>query len=82
MLEIFLRMKEENCYKQISVSNFWSTNYIEYNTLSVAECRNKIRPYLKDVINNFKKSDARKIYWTISINFISSTDNDEECAIH
>ena len=62
MLEIFLRMKEENCYKQISVSNFWSTNYIEYNTLSVAEYRNKIRPYLKDVINNFKKSDARKIY--------------------
>ena len=62
MLEIFLRMKEENCYKQIRVSNFWSTNYIEYNTLSVAEYRNKIRPYLKDVINNFKKSDARKIY--------------------
>ena len=28
-------MKEENCYKQIRVSNFWSTNYIEYNTFQL-----------------------------------------------
>ena len=29
--------------------------------LSVEEYLNKIRPYLKDIINNLKKSDTRKI---------------------
>ena len=51
-------------YKLVSVINFWSNNYIEYEnnsnrnkTLSLEEYLNKIRPYLKDIINNLKKSD-------------------------
>ena len=59
---------EENCYKPLIVSNCWSNNYIEYKrngdrnkTLSVEECLNKIRPYLKDIINNLKRSDTWKI---------------------
>ena len=46
----------------VRVSNFWSKNYIECKsnddrnkTLSVEEYLNKIRPYLKDIINNLKK---------------------------
>ena len=39
---------------------------------------NEITPYLKDIINNLKKSDTWKIQLTIAINFISSKDNDEE----
>ena len=46
------------------MSNFWIKNYIEYKsigdrnkTLSVEECLNKIRSYLKDIISNLKKSD-------------------------
>ena len=81
--------KEENCYKPARVNNFWSNNYIEYEnndnrnkTLSVEEYLNKIRPYLKDIINNLKKSDTWKIQLTIAYNFISSTDNDEECVMH
>ena len=35
------------------------------------------RPYLKDIINNLKKSDAR-----IANNFISSIDNDKEHVVH
>ena len=57
--------EEKNYYKPVSVSNFWSNfwsnNYIEYesnndrnNTLSVEEYLNKIRPYLKDIINYLK----------------------------
>ena len=46
------------------------------------EYLNKIRPYLKDIINNLKKSDTRKIQLTIAINFISSKDNDEERVLH
>ena len=63
----------------LRVSNFWSNNYIEYEskgdrnkTLSVKEYLNKIRPYLKDIINNLKKSDTWKIPLTIVNNFISS----------
>ena len=55
--------EEENYYKPIRVRNFWSNNYIEYEsnsdrykTLSVKEYLNKIRPYLKDIIYNLQKS--------------------------
>ena len=43
---------------------------------------NKIRPYLKDIINNLKKSDTWKVPLAIENNFISSIDNDEECVMH
>ena len=56
--------EEESYYKPVRVSNFRSNNYIEYKsngdknvTLSVEEYLNKIRPYLKDIINSLKKSD-------------------------
>ena len=56
---------EENYYKLVKVSNFWSNNYIVYEnkddrkkTLSIGEYFNKIRRYLKDIINNHKKSDT------------------------
>ena len=51
----------EEYYKPVRVNNFWSNNYIEYirngdrnKTLSVEEYLGKIRPYLKDIINDFK----------------------------
>ena len=65
--------KEE---EPVIVNNFWSNNYIEYKSngdrskiLSVEEFLNKIRPYLKDIINDLKKSDTWKIQLTITINF-------------
>ena len=71
------------------MSNFWSNNYIDYKsngdrnkTLSVEEYLTKIRPCLKDIINNLKKSNTRKIQLTTANNFISSKQNDEECVIH
>ena len=58
---LFEHEEEENYYKPVKVSNFWSNNYIEYKsnddrnkTLSLEEYLNKIRPYLKDIINNLK----------------------------
>ena len=75
--------------KPVRVGNFWSNNYIEYEsngdtnkTLSVEEYLNKIRPYLKDIINSLKKFDTWKIQSTIAINFISSKYNDEEQVKH
>ena len=81
--------EEENYYKPVKVNNFWSTNYIEcesngdrYKILSLEEYLNKIRPYLKDIINSLKKSDTCKIQLTIANNFISSINNDEEHVTH
>ena len=81
--------EEENYYKPVRISNFWSNSYVEYEsnsdknkTLSVQEYRNKIRPYLKNFINNFKKSDTWKIQLAIANNFISSIENDEQRVMH
>ena len=71
------------------MNNFWSNNYIEYEsssdrnkTLSAGEYLHKIRSYLKDIINNLKKSDTWKMQLIIAKNFISSIDNDEERVMH
>ena len=39
----------------------------------------EIKPYLKDIIDNLKKS---KIQLTIAINFISSKETDKELVMH
>ena len=50
-----IKYEEENYYKPVSVINFWSNNYIEYEingvrnkTLSAEERLIKIKPCLKD----------------------------------
>ena len=76
-------------YKQVIKNNFWSNNYIEYKInndrnriLSVEEYLDKISPYLRD-INDLKQSDTWKIQLTMTINFFSSEDdNDEERVMH
>ena len=82
-------MKKKKIIINSKKSYFWSNIYIYYNsnggknkTLSVEEYLNKIRPYLKDIINNLKKSYKWKIQLTIAYNFISSIDNDEERVMH
>ena len=75
-----MKKKEENYYKPVRVNNFRSNSYtIEYQsngdrskTLSVEEYLNKIRPYLKGIINNLKKSDTYETQLTIANKFISS----------
>ena len=46
------------------------------------EYLNKVSPYLKDIMNNLKKSDTWKTQLTIVNNFISSIDNDEVGVMH
>ena len=57
--------EEENYDKLVRVNNFWSNNYVEYKSsgdknriLSVEEYLDKIRPYLRDIINDLKQSDT------------------------
>ena len=68
--------KEQSYYKRVRVNNFWSNSYIEYKSnsdknriLSVEEYLDKIRPYLKDIITDLKKSETLKIQLTITIIF-------------
>ena len=62
----YLEHGEEDYCKPVIVGNFWSNNYIDYKstgnrkTLSVKKYIKKIRPYLKDIINNLKISDTWK----------------------
>ena len=83
------RKKKKDYYKPVWVGSFWSKNYIEYENngdrnkkLSLEEYLNKIRRYLKDILNDLKNSDPRKNQLTIAINFISSKDNDKEHVMH
>ena len=73
---LFEHEEEENYSEPVAASNFGSNSYIECKsngnkskTQSAKEYLNRIRPYLKNIINNLKK---------IAINFIASMDNDEE----
>ena len=70
-------LEGKNYYKPVRVNNLWSNNYTEHErnsdrnkTLSVEEYINKIRPYLKDITYNLKKSNLWKIQLTIANNFI------------
>ena len=81
--------EEEKRNKPVRLSNFWSNNYIEVEsngdrskTLSVEEYFDKIRPYLKDILNNLKKPCPWKIPLITVNNFISFLDNDEECVMY
>ena len=42
----------------------------------------KIKPYLKDIINKFGKSDTKKIQLTVATDFFQFTDIDEEHVMH
>ena len=55
---------------------------IETKHYQLKKYLNKIRPHLKDIINNLKKSDTWKIELTIAINFIPSKGNNEKRVIH
>ena len=80
---------EEGYYKQIRIANLCNKIYIEYEsngnknkTLWLKEYLDEIKPYLKDIINNLKKSQTWKIQLMRTINFMSSKENDEEHVMH
>ena len=87
--KIFEREQEENYYKPKRVSSFWNNNYIEYESngcknsnLLLDEHRNKIKPYLQDIIICLQSSDACKIQLTATIDFISSKDTKVESVMN
>ena len=49
--------------------------------LSVEDYLNKMKPYIKGIINNLEKSGASKIQLTIAIKFFSSEDDSDEARV-
>ena len=81
--------EDDNYYKPARLGNFQSNNYVEYegngdrnNTLPTEEYLNKIRLYLKDIINDLKKFDTWPIQLIIAINFVSHRETDKENMMH
>ena len=56
--KIIINQQDNFCSKYY---NGYKSNNDSNKTLSVEEYLNKIRPYLKDIINNLKKSGTWKI---------------------
>ena len=57
---------KEDYYRPVGVGIFCNKNYIEYETdgdrnktLSIEEYFNKIRSYLKDILNNFTMNNLK-----------------------
>ena len=55
---------------------------IEIKTKSVKKYHNKIRPYLKDIINTLKNFDSWKVRLILAANFTFYKDNYEEHLMH
>ena len=80
---------DEDYYKPIKSNDAFNSNYIEYEskgnkdkTLSIKEYLDMIRPYLGDIINNYKTQGEWKIVLTMSTNFNSSKYSDETRTTH
>ena len=76
-----------NLEKTVNTSN--NINYIQSEsmgdkskTLTIKEYLDMIRPYLRDVINDYKTKGEWNIYLTIAISFIPSKYSDETRTMH
>ena len=87
--KLFEREQEQNYYKPKRVSTFRNNNDIEYESngcknsnLLLDEYRNKIKPYLQDIIIGLQSYDAQKIQLTATIDFTSSKDTEVESVMN
>ena len=89
MISSLFGQEEQDYCKAVVVGDFYSNNYIECKsnsgrnkTPSRKQQLDKIKPCLKDIMKNLKKSDRWKVQLTIAITFISSKVTDEKREIH
>ena len=71
------------------MNNTWNNNYTECKSnddrnkiLRIKEYLDKTKRYLKDILNNLRKSGKLKIQLTIAINFIYFKGIDEKRVLH
>ena len=78
-IRVLVESDNDQFFKPIKVVYAFSSNCIEYESdgdndksLSIKEYLNKIRPYLSDMIKDFKTQGEWKIELTMIIDFMSS----------
>ena len=78
--------EDEYHYELVRVGNAFNESYMEYESrddknkkLSIEEYLNKVRPYLKNMINDLKLQGQWKFQLSITINFFSSN---KTCTMH
>ena len=80
---------KKDYYKPIRIGNVFSNNYVEYESnadkdkmLLTEKYLDKMRPYLRDIINDHETQEEWKIQLKIKINFISSKDSNKTRTMH
>ena len=86
---MFNELNEEDYYEPKEVKSAFDGNYILYESrgdkdakLALYEYFDKIKPYLKDMINDYKSKGEWKIQITMRIIFISFIDKNETQVMH
>ena len=83
------RLNEEDYYKPTEVKSAFDGSYMLYesrgdkdNMLAIYEYFDKIKPYLKDMIDDYKSKGEWKIQLSMQIIFVSFTDANETREMH
>ena len=86
---LFNELSEEVYYEPKEIKSTFDGGYMLYESrgekdakLALSEYFEKIIPYLKDMINNYKSKGEWKIQITMRIIFVSFIDNNETQAMH
>ena len=81
---LFNEITKEDYYEPIEIKSAFGGSYIEYESrrdnddkLSIEECLDIIRLYIRDMINNHKAQGEWKIQLVVKIKYISSLDDNE-----
>ena len=85
----YLFNEEEDYYKPTEIKSAFDGSYMLYeskgdkdNKLAVYEYFDIIKPYLKDMIDNYKARDEWKIQLSMRIIFVSFIDKNETQVMH
>ena len=86
---LFNEVNEEDYYKPTEVNSAFDGSYVLYESredkdakLALYEFFDKIKPYLKDMIDDYKSKGEWKIQITIRILFLSFMDKNETQVMH
>ena len=86
---LFNELNEEDYYKPTEVKSAFDGSYVLYESrgdkdanLTLYEYFDKIKPYLKDMIDDYKSKGERKIQITMRIIFISFINKNETQVVH
>ena len=86
---LFNELNEEDYYEPKEIKSAFDGSYILYESrgdkdakLALYDYFDKIKPYLKDIINDYTSKGEWKIQITMRIIFVSFIDNNETQVMH